>query len=340
MAKMILSPPRPFEADPFQERVKHPFKRKFSILGQNIRFESNSRRLLKLVHQAYRRLPAHRLRSAPTTIALRLHLTDGTRSSATPFPPDMQMHGGSGLLCGAMDAQNFALLSPSTRTGLVVASKELLKHPYEARYELIEFAVFTLASRCQRLIPLHAACIGQKGRGLLLMGTSGAGKSTLAMLCAVKGMDFLTEDATFVAPKSMLGTGVMNYLHLRKDSLRFVDDARIASVISRSPVIRRHSGVEKFEVDLRTSGLNLAKAPFKIAGVVFVTANHKRESLLSPLRSSQAMRLMASSQAYASTQPDWDLFARRARRLPAYELGRGGHPLEAVAALRNVLGLP
>jgi hypothetical protein len=29
-------------------------------------------------------------------------------------------------------------------------------------------------------------------------------QSTLAMLCASRGMDFLTEDATFVAPDSML----------------------------------------------------------------------------------------------------------------------------------------
>jgi hypothetical protein len=339
MGKTILSSPHSFDADPFRERVRHPFKRQFSILGQVFRFESNSPRMLDLADEAYRRLPAHRLRPVRTPIALRLHLTDTVRSNVAPFPPDMQMHGGRGLLCGAMDARNYALLNPSARTGLVVASGELLKHPYEARYELIEFAVFTLASRSQPLIPLHAACIGQGGRGLLLMGTSGAGKSTLAMLCASRGMDFLTEDATFVAPKSMLATGVANYLHLRKDSLRFVDDPRIASVIRRSPMIRRHSGVEKYELDLRTSGLKLAKAPLKIDGVVFVTRSRRRGSLLAPLRSSQAIRHMAAGQAYAAAQPDWNLFVRRVRQLRAYELGRGRHPLEAVSALGEMLRL-
>ena len=51
-----------------------------------------------------------------------------------------------------------------------------------ARYEMLEFAVFTLASRVQGVVPLHAACIGRRGRGLLLMGDSGAGKSTAALL--------------------------------------------------------------------------------------------------------------------------------------------------------------
>ncbi len=340
MGKTILSSPHSFDADPFRERVRHPFKRQFSILGQVVRFESNSRGMLDLVDEAYRRLPAHRLGPALSPIALRLHLTETVRPSFGPFPPDMQMHGGGGLLCGAMDAQNYALLNPSARTGLVVASGELLEHPYEARYELIEFAVFTLACRSQRLIPLHAACIGRGGKGLLLMGTSGAGKSTLAMLCAARGMEFLTEDATFVAPKSMLATGVSNYLHLRKDSLQFVDDPRLASVIGRSPLIRRRSGVEKYELDLRTCGLKLAKAPLEIAGVVFVTTSRRRGSLLAPLRSAQAIRQMAAGQAYATAQPDWKLFARRIRRLRAYELGRGRHPLEAVSTLVDALRLP
>ena len=36
-------------------------------------------------------------------------------------------------------------------------------------------AVFTLAARVQQLVPLHAACVGLKGRGVLIMGASGAG---------------------------------------------------------------------------------------------------------------------------------------------------------------------
>jgi hypothetical protein len=57
----------------------------------------------------------------------------------------------------------------------------MLRFPYHARYELIEFAVFTLAARAQGLVPLHAACVGEEGRGLLLMGESGAGKSTASL---------------------------------------------------------------------------------------------------------------------------------------------------------------
>src|SRR3977135_3962289 len=122
MAKMNMGSPWGFDSDPFRERAVHPYRRRISILGQTFCFESNSLRMLKLVDEAYCKLPPHRLSPAQKPIALRLHLTSATYPLTTPFPPDMQMHGASGLLCGAMDAHNYAILNPPGRTGLVVAS--------------------------------------------------------------------------------------------------------------------------------------------------------------------------------------------------------------------------
>jgi hypothetical protein len=337
MAKVVPVVPRSSLSDPFLERAAHRFKRRITILGQDFRFESNSRRMLKLVDAAYARLPKHRLRGQSEAIQLRLHLTRSARRGGTRLPADMQMHGALGLLCGTMDSHNFAALSPATRTGLVVASPELLSYPYEARYQLIEFAVFTLACRGQGLIPLHAACIGLRGRGLLLMGESGAGKSTLSMLCAANGMEFLTEDATFVAPESMLGTGVTNYLHVRKDALRYLGDRKLAALVRKAPVIRRRSGIMKYEVDLRTTGFRLAAAPLEIAGVVFLTRRRGRGALLMPMPASRSIARLELVQSYGAAQPGWREFARRARWLPAYEMRRGEHPLAAVEALRSLL---
>src|SRR5258708_6306038 len=98
----------------------------------------------------------------------------------------------------------------------------MLRFPYHIRYELIEFAVFMLACRAQRLVPMHAACVGLDGRGILLMGPSGSGKSTVALHCLLAGFDFLSEDSVFVASKSMGATGVANFLHVREDSLRWL----------------------------------------------------------------------------------------------------------------------
>ena len=71
-------------------------------------------------------------------------------------------------------------------------------------------------------MPLHAACVGQGGRGVLLIGESGAGKSTASLHCLLRGLDFVSEDSIFATPDTMLATGVANFLHVRCDSLHSV----------------------------------------------------------------------------------------------------------------------
>src|SRR3546814_2780459 len=93
-------------------------------------------------------------------------------------PPAVRSRLDKDVLYGIIDAWNYVLVSPRRRRARVVASANMLDWPYHLRYELIEFAVFLLAARCQRLVPLHAACVGRGGRGILLLGASGSGKST------------------------------------------------------------------------------------------------------------------------------------------------------------------
>jgi energy-coupling factor transporter ATP-binding protein EcfA2 len=214
----------------------------------------------------------------------------------------------------------------------------MLRFTYHVRYELLEFAVFTLAARAQRLVPLHAACVGLRGSGILILGPSGSGKSTVTLHCLLAGLDFLAEDSVMVKPDELLATGVANFLHVRRDSLRFLAHLADAAQISKSPIIRRRSGVEKLEIDLRRAGLRLARAPLRISAIVFVTAKRAtRHRLLAPVRETDLVRRLAASQRYAAGQPGWRSFTRQVRRLPAYELRRGRHPAEAVEALRQLL---
>src|SRR4026207_877681 len=134
---------------------------------------------------------------------------------------------------------------------------------------------------------MHVAWAGRKHRGVLLIRASGAGKSgpsphrglrgpdipteagtsVLSLHCALRGLDFLTEDAPFVVPETMLATGVSNFLHVKADSLRFLHDAAMVSRIQQSPVIRRRSGVEKFELDMRRLPRPPARKPLALSGI-------------------------------------------------------------------------
>jgi hypothetical protein len=227
------------EADPFGESASLPTSRDFRLMGGRFRFDSNSAALLHLVDAAYKGLPPQQFSKSPPEfrISLRLAPAPGKiQSSSEHFAPLSMLHG-SELFGAATHGSTFSVLSPNERRALLVVSAEALKSEYHVRYELIEFTVFTLASRAQQLVPLHAACVGLNGRGVLLMGASGAGKSTLALQSLVEKFEFLAEDSVFVSPDTLQATGTANFLHVRADSLRWLDNSRLRAIFEKSPTI-------------------------------------------------------------------------------------------------------
>jgi hypothetical protein len=329
------------DPDPFGERLPLMTRGPLQLLGGRFHFESNSRDLLRLVDCAYADLPKHRLSAAPAPrfkVRLLLSSTSPPSYRKRSEPAPMAMFCGAGLLGGAANSSNFVVLSPRQQSALVVLAPQMLDFPYHARYEFLEFAVFSLASHTQGLASLHAACVGRAGRGLLLMGPSGSGKSTVTMLCMLRGFDFVSEDSVFVAPDTMRATGVANFLHVRADSLRWLGRTREAAAIRKSRVIRRRSGVRKFEVDLRRGGFSLAPSPPTIAAIVFLSGQNAGDRAPLRLLSKSAARAnLTASQAYAAGQPQWRAFLESASRIDCYELRRDSHPMRSVEQLRSLL---
>jgi hypothetical protein len=306
------------------------------LLGARFRFVSDSHELLRLVTAAYDGLPQYHWPDAPEFL-IQLHLLPRRRRTSGE-PPPLQTQEMPGALCGVIDASNYVLAMPARERALVVASEDMLDHPQHLRQELIEFAVFILAARGQRLVPLHAACIGAKGRGVLLLGDSGAGKSTLALHAFLHGYELLSEDAVFVRPQNMLATGVANYARVRTDASLLGHDENIARWIRGSPVIRRNSGVRKFEADLRHGPGRLAATPLRLCAIVFVSKEPRPGSqrMLQPLHADDAVSILSAEQTYAATQPGWDCFLQQMKQLDSYRLTRGD-PAAALAELARLL---
>lgn len=322
-------------ADPFGEHAPLALRRGYTLLGRPVEFRSDSAELLALVDAAYRGLPAHELDG--TALQIELRLSEGGASFEAE-PPAARMLGGAGVCGVAMDENNVALVNAAAGRAVVQISRALLAWPYHARYEIIEFAVFTLACRAQGLVPLHAGCVGWQGVGALVVGESGAGKSTLALHALQQGLDFLTEDASFVEPHSLRATGIANYLHLRFDALRWVDDAALRARISAAPVIRRRSGVEKHELDLRGGWAPLAAEPLRLEHLVFASPEVAADAaLLRPLTGDELRERLHISQAYAAGQPGWAAFVEGCGRLHGWELRRGSHPRTGALALKGLL---
>ena len=324
-------------SDPFGERRARRHALRFDLLGGRFGFHSDSRRLLALAEAAYAGLPPQRLPQAQEfRIELDL-LPPSERPCAAP-PPPLRTHSGAGVLCGILDDRNYVLIVPAERRALVAVSQDMLEHAYHVRYELIEFAVYVLAARGMGLMPLHGACAGRSGRGLLLLGASGAGKSTLALHCLLGGLELLAEDSVFVEPEGLLATGAANFLHLRDSVLAHLDP-QIGSWIGGSAQIRRRSGVEKFEVDLRRGPGRLACEPLRLAATVLLSAEAAPpgQPLLERLPQAQALLRLSLDQPYAAAQAGWPDFVRRLASLGVYRLRRGASADASLQAIRGLL---
>jgi hypothetical protein len=103
-------------------------------------------------------------------------------------------------------------------------------------------------------------------------------------------------------------------------------------------VIRRRSGVEKFEIDMRQAWGRIAPAPLKLGAIIFITKQSAGEGeAFARLPADTLAQRLARSQPYAAQQAGWSLFAEQLSHGAGYELRRGSHPSEAAKALRQAL---
>jgi len=323
--------------DPFGERPRRIWRRRLAVLGAVVDFECDSAALRAVVDSAYAGVSARRGAARMPRYRVRLRTAPAGSTRYRGEPPQPRLSAGAGMVCASIDASNYAMVVPATRSALIVVSPAMLEHPYYLRCELIEFTIFTLAARDQAVVALHAACVGRGDRGVLLLGESGAGKSTATLQSMLAGLAVLSEDVVFVDPRRGLATGVPNFLHLRREGLDLLEPA-LARRIRRAPLIRRRSGVLKHELDLRREAGGAARRPLRLVATVVLSKRRSRNgSLLTALPAGQLLRALDGDQPYARAKPRWRELRRALAALPAFRLMRGDDPAEAGAALRSLL---
>lgn len=171
------------------------------------------------------------------------------------------------------------------------------------------------------------------------MGSSGTGKSTLSLHALAGGMQLLSEDSAFVTSTSLTITGVPNYLYLPRGALDFLGPGKLRRQIQSSPEIRRRSGVQKYQADLRQMHGKIARTPLKLAATVMLSRRSvTMQPVLKPLPRKTFLPRLCREQPYASAMSNWEEFEHCIADLPAYELRRPKHPDIAVRELQALLG--
>lgn len=325
--------------DPFGERPRRTWRRRYRVLGARIDFECDTPALVAVVDAAYAGLPVTRGRRGLPVYRVSLRfLKDGTERFRGA-PPSPTFSSGGGIISATIDASNYAAVAPAARSALVAASSAMLARPNDLRCELLEFAVFTLVARDQPVLPLHAACVGVRDRAVLLLGESGAGKSTATLHCMLAGVGVLAEDVVFVEPRRLTVTGVPNYMHLRIETPRLIA-GEAARRIRRAPVVeRRNSGVRKYEVDLRGTASRGLRLPARLVAVVVLSRRRARRggNLLRELPARELRRALERDQPYARSRPFWRALHAGLRRLPRFRLERGAAAADTATVLAGLL---
>ena len=125
----------------------------------------------------------------PADFSLHVHVDAGHRRGIAASPT---FRGRDHLVLADYGAGTF-VLDLRRRVGFGVVSPQLAANPDCWRERI--FPVFLgLLSLVLDTVPLHAACLERRGRGLLIAGTSGAGKSTLAATLASQGLAYVSDD--------------------------------------------------------------------------------------------------------------------------------------------------
>jgi hypothetical protein len=95
------------------------------------------------------------------------------------------------------DVHNQAVLDLRSLINFTWVTKAAVRNRLYLRYNFLEKAVYLLLG-ASAVTDLHAACVSNNGRGILLIGDSGAGKSTLAYACARAGWTFTSDDTSYL----------------------------------------------------------------------------------------------------------------------------------------------
>jgi hypothetical protein len=184
-------PIAPGENDPLLCKMDLPLRAIFYPLGFAVEIATNSQAVLDAACESWKHL---KRRYTSPMLRIGIAIT-GNGSSDCPPAPVVRVH--RQLLTIVAGAENQAVCDLGAGYAFAWLTKAAVLHRGYLRYHYIEAIALILISTSYATA-IHAACVSQHGRGILLCGDSGAGKSSLAYACARAGWTYTSDDACYL----------------------------------------------------------------------------------------------------------------------------------------------
>lgn len=286
-----------------------PLRRMFYPLGYAVEIATNDAAVVCAAYEAFGHRNALRLSGLPS-ICIAVH-----RGGAS-LPPEPTRRQFNHLYSLVADGDNQALLDLRTGISFIWISEAVARDHCYLRCHFLEKAAYLLLGALV-VTDIHAACVSQNGKGILLCGHSGAGKSTLAYASARAGWTYTSDDTSYLINDSPVPR-VIGHAH----RARFRPSAR-----ELFPELRTHQLIPRLEgkpsIEVLTTDLPIARTAVEsdVHAVVFLRRFATGSTCLVPFPAGTANRRLAAELFSAG-----DIRAKHTTKLeilsdiPAFEL--------------------
>lgn len=177
--------------DALLHNMELPLRHTFYPLGYAVEILTNHPAVIEAANDSF----GHSRFSRPSApLQIRIGVSRGTTLKCPPEPTRREYNHLYSLVA---DTDNQALLDLKTCTSFVWLQTAAIHNQLYFRYNFLEKVVYLLLG-ASVVTDLHAACVSNNGKGILLCGDSGAGKSTLAYACARSGWTYTSDDTSYL----------------------------------------------------------------------------------------------------------------------------------------------
>lgn len=300
--------------DPLLHEAELPLSRRYYPLGYPLLLETNSREILQIADDSWGEFASHPQDQSKTPFVLAL----GVDGDSLAIPPEPVFRSRRHLYQSVSGPRDFAVNDFSTGYGFGWFTPGALEDREFFRYFFLDAMGYAAVAESY-LASVHAACVAQNGRGVLLCGNPGAGKSSLAYACGRRGWTFISDDAGHFVRGSNSAEVRGNPFRLRFRPPAVELFPELAAFLEDSP---RRRGDDSVNVkSARIPGLSRA-AHTQAHVIVFLNRQANGTPRLTPFPRQQAIENLERVICFGrdeSRQAQRECL-RNLRALPAWEL--------------------
>jgi len=230
--------------------------------------------------------------------------------------------------CAELKLQDRVVLSIDPLAGVARGCfpKSFVDDRSTFRLHALHFAL-SAALPAQGFLGVHAVCIAQNGRSVLLRGPHGIGKSVLAYAAIARGFRVIAGSTVWIASDDKTWWGIPRWMHLRHSARFLLPDMPLGQEVSVGDQV-------KIEIDLA----EMLDCSTKPGAIVFLDRISKQSAELQVVTQSEALSLWNLGKAgNEANAPDYKarverlLMGRNYRLNLSNDLDRGVNLIAAAA---------